>query len=106
MSITPRMRDCRFSSVSPGGRSPSARARTERMRRARPRWGRCEGRCRGARASAAASVTDPLLEYREGMDRPWTCPAPRASTAMAATSEESTPPDRPITASVKPFLPR
>jgi len=38
------------------------------------------------------------------MERPWTCPAPSASTAMVATSDESTPPDSPITASVKPFF--
>ena len=37
-------------------------------------------------------------------DTPWTCSGPSASAAMAATSEESIPPDRPSTTSRKPFF--
>ncbi len=55
-------------------------------------------------ASIAASVREPSLEYRDGIDTPCTCFAPSASTAIAATSAESIPPDNPITTSVKPFL--
>ena len=40
------------------------------------------------------------------MEMPCTREAPSASTAIVATSEESIPPDSPMTASVKPFLPR
>ncbi len=54
--------------------------------------------------SATASVIEPSLEYREGMVTPCTCSAPSASTAMVATSEESIPPESPITASEKPFF--
>ena len=57
-------------------------------------------------ARDSASDTEPPLEYRDGMATPWTCSGPTASTATAATSEESIPPDRPMTASLNPFLPR
>ena len=40
------------------------------------------------------------------MATPWTRSAPSASTATAATSDESMPPDSPITASANPFFPR
>ena len=40
------------------------------------------------------------------MAMPCTRAGPRASTATVATSEESIPPDRPITASEKPFFDR
>ena len=77
---------------------------------ARARWAASIGaRARSiprASASATASDTDPSLEYRDGMATPWTWAAPTASTATAATSDESMPPDSPITASLNPFLPR
>jgi hypothetical protein len=38
------------------------------------------------------------------MSTPWTWEAPSASTAMTATSDESTPPDSAMATSVKPFL--
>ena len=42
--------------------------------------------------------------YGDGMVTPATFSAPRASTAMAATSEESIPPESPTTAREKPFF--
>ena len=59
---------------------------------------------RGWPRAPSASVTLPSLEKRDGMSTPMTCSGPSASTAMAATSDESMPPDRPMTTSVKPFL--
>ena len=104
MSSTPRMRDCRFSSVRPLG-SPSVSGASDA---ARARWAASMGTVATSiprlAARVTASATDPSLEYRDGMVTPWTWPGPRASTAMAATSEESMPPDSPMTASVKPFL--
>ena len=42
---------------------------------------------------------------REGIGQPvCTRPGPMASTATAATSEESIPPDSPMTTSSKPFF--
>ena len=55
-------------------------------------------------ASASASVTLPSLEKRDGMSTPTTCSGPSASTAIAATSDESIPPESPMSTSVKPFL--
>ena len=46
----------------------------------------------------------PLEEYREGMATPITFDFPRASTAMAATRLESSPPERPINTFLKPFF--
>jgi pyruvate,water dikinase len=43
-------------------------------------------------------------EYGDGMVTPLTFSLPSASTAMAATSEESIPPDSPITTCLNPFL--
>jgi hypothetical protein len=104
ISSTPRMRDWMFSSVRSGSwpmndgasRSTSAwwAASMAMVRCSTPRFA----------ASASASVIEWSLEYREGMSTPWTRSAPRASAAMAATNDESTPPDRPITTSWKPFL--
>ena len=55
-------------------------------------------------ASTSESVTLPSLEKRDGISTPTTRSGPSASTAIAATSEESMPPERPISTSVKPFL--
>ena len=55
-------------------------------------------------ASAAASVMLASLEKRDGMSTPTTWSGPSASTAIAATSDESTPPDNPIRTLVKPFF--
>ncbi len=55
-------------------------------------------------ASSAASSTDPADEWIDGIATVCTCSAPRASTAIAATSAESMPPDRPSTTEVNPFL--
>ena len=106
MRSTPRIRDWRFSSVSPVGTPPRSGPRSW----AKAVWAGSMGtvtRSMPSRAArASASVTEPPLEYRDGMATPWTWSAPTASTATAATREESIPPDRPMTASVKPFLRR
>ena len=44
--------------------------------------------------------------YGDGIITARTLSAPSASTAMASTSAESMPPDRPMMAPGKPFLPR
>ena len=44
------------------------------------------------------------LDHSLGLETPKTCSGPSASTAMAPTSVESMPPDRPISTLVKPFL--
>ena len=54
--------------------------------------------------SASASVRERSEEKRLGIETAWTRSAPRASAAITATSDESTPPDSPKTTSVKPFL--
>ena len=55
-------------------------------------------------ASAAASASEPGEEKRDGIATPCTRSGPSASTAIAATSDESIPPDSPTTQSTKPFL--
>ena len=55
-------------------------------------------------ASASASAMLPALENRDGMSTPTTWSAPSASAAIAATSDESMPPESPISTSAKPFL--
>ena len=57
-----------------------------------------------ASARASASVRECSLEYRLGMATVWTCSGPMASAAMQVTSDESIPPDSPMTTSVKPFF--
>ena len=55
-------------------------------------------------ASRRASARVPADEYGEGMVTPVTFSWPSASTAMAATSAESMPPESPMTTCLKPFL--
>ena len=55
-------------------------------------------------ARARASATEPSDEYGDGIPSPVTFSLPRASTASAATSAESIPPERPRTAERKPHL--
>ena len=54
--------------------------------------------------SARASSIDPVEENSLGMPTPSTFSAPSASTAMAATSAESMPPESPTSAFLKPHL--
>ncbi len=56
------------------------------------------------RASSAASSFEWSEEYFDGIDTPYTFCAPTASQAIAATSDESIPPDRPISTDLKPFF--
>ena len=58
-----------------------------------------------ASASAWASSTEWPDEYLLGIATPFTRFAPRASIAIAATSAESIPPDKPRTTDLNPFLP-
>ena len=46
----------------------------------------------------------PADENRDGIETQWTRSAPSASTARAAVSAESIPPETPITTSRKPFF--
>ena len=55
-------------------------------------------------ASVVASASEPGEEKRDGIATPWTWAGPTASTAIAATSDESIPPDSPMTQSAKPFF--
>lgn len=49
-------------------------------------------------------ILDPSDEYMLGMEMPYTFSPPTASAAMAATSAESMPPDRPRHTPLKWFL--
>ena len=52
-------------------------------------------------------VVDECVElYLEGIDTPSTASGPSASTAIVATSAESTPPESAITALANPFFAR
>ena len=52
-----------------------------------------------------ASIQEMSAVYGEGIITVRTRSAPSASTAIASTSAESMPPDRPMIAPGKPFLP-
>ena len=54
--------------------------------------------------SSAASSTDPLLEYGEGMSTAVTLSFPRASTPTERTRAESMPPESPTMPRVRPHL--
>ena len=53
-------------------------------------------------ASSSASVTECPVEYCEGINKPHTFSAPRASAANTAVSAESTPPLKPKMAFLNP----
>ncbi len=55
-----------------------------------------------ARARASVALSSDV--YGEGMNKPRTFFLPSASTAMAATREESMPPLKPMTTPLKPFF--
>ena len=46
----------------------------------------------------------PSDEYRDGIETQCTCSGESASTAIAAVSAESMPPERPMTISANPFF--
>lgn len=58
----------------------------------------------GALGQLGGVVQECCEEYRLGIETQCTFSAPRASTAIAATSAESIPPERPISTEAKPFL--
>ncbi len=98
ISVVPRSRAWRFSSASPVSPNASIYASNigsiGTVRKCSP----------VRRASSAASLFECSEEYFDGIDTPYTCSAPSASQAMAATSAESMPPDRPISTERKPFF--
>ena len=55
-------------------------------------------------ASRWASRRVPADEYADGIPTPATFSRPSASTATAATSDESMPPERPMTTRLNPFF--
>ena len=55
-------------------------------------------------AMSAASSRECCEEWTLGIPTPYTDAAPRASTAMAAVSAESMPPDMPMTTLPNPFF--
>ncbi len=102
--IVPRIRACRFSSASPGSVPANVGASMSRNAAWAPSIGTVIVRIPRLAASSSASVTLPSLEKRDGMSTPTTWLGPSASTAIAATSDESMPPDNPMSTSVKPFF--
>jgi hypothetical protein len=104
MRVTPRMRLCRFSSV----RSSSRPVKLGSSMSMRATWAGSMAMVRWSTpnrpARSAASVSDPSLEYLEGMATVWTRSGPMASAATTATMAESTPPDRAMTTSENPFF--
>ena len=104
ISITPRIRACRFSSatlvrvpaIDETNSLPKAVC-ADSMGTVRvpiPRFV----------ASSSASTTEWSLEYLDGISTTWTWSAPSASAATVATRAESIPPDRPRLTSVKPLF--
>ena len=100
------MRDWRFSSVRSGSRPSNDGASMSRNGRdgagsmAMVRWSM--PRLPASFSASAERVVARVARRHE--HAVCTCSAPRASAAMHATSDESMPPDRPMTTSVKPFL--
>ena len=94
--MLPRWRDWRFSSARPGSEPSKAPASISSM----AAWAGSMGMERYSMprfaASSAASSRLWSLEKRLGMETPVTFSGPRASTATAATTLESMPPDRPM----------
>lgn len=104
ISSTPRLRDCRFSSATSGARSanngPSASmkplngASIETVSSRTP----SDLHCTAARSFDRSAVK------RDGKRTAVTFSAPIASTAMASTTDESSPPDRPSHTLSNPFF--
>lgn len=98
ISRVPRSRDWRFSSASPVSSSDAMYVSNigpiGTVRKLRP----------VRRASSAASPLECSEEYFDGIDTPYTFCAPSASHAIAATSAESIPPERPMSTDRKPFF--
>ena len=92
-----RQRACVFSAAKPESSPPHAGASA----RANASYGsRMDTVCAWMPRLAArscASVTEWSLEYGPGSSTPCTHSAPSASTHMAAVTDESRPPDNPIT---------
>ena len=101
---TPRMRDWMFSSVT--SRSLPAKAGASAFSKASiiGEIGTVNVSIPRLAASASESVMLPSLDHGDGIITPCTWSLPSASTASAATSAESMPPERPRTTSVKPFF--
>ena len=87
MRIVPRMRAWRFSSASPGSVPTNGSASMSRNAVCADSMGIVSVRIPRLAASAAASVTLPSLEKRDGISIPVTCSGPSASAAIVATSD-------------------
>ena len=91
ISVTPRHRAWTFSSATPASPSWSTKTDDHVGDRLRPV-------CNPVRAArSAASSLECSDEYTDGIDTPCTFSPPIASTANAATTAESIPPDRAMT---------
>jgi hypothetical protein len=103
ISIVPRTRACRFSSATPVIAVPWS-AIVLRYASTIGATGTVS-KCSPVRpARSAASLLEWSEEYSLGIETAYTFCAPRASTAIAATSAESMPPESPKITEPKPFL--
>ena len=104
ISISPRSRDCRFSSVTSAGRPPKS-GDSVCITAARPgSIGSSSSRQPSSPATAAASSRLGAEVNSDGSITQRTFSAPSASTATAATSALSTPPESPSSAFENPVL--
>ena len=105
MRSVPRMRAWRFSSARPGRRALERRFEQvrERVVRLLDRDGHRPDAEVGGQLLGVGDAA-PSLEYRDGMSTPVTWSAPSASAAIAATSDESIPPDSPMSTSLEAVL--
>ena len=101
ISVIARRRGCMFSSVSFSGSFLKISANCDLKAVKAFVIGISRHLIPRLRATASASSMLPREEYGLGMETPITFSAPRASTAITATTAESTPPLKPSTADLK-----
>ena len=104
MRRLPRIRAWRFSSATPSRRSGEQIGERLAYASKISSIATVSSRIPRRSATSIASVTDPGLEYGDGIARARTASGPRASAASVATSAESIPPESPSVTSRKPFL--
>ena len=104
ISRFPRMRAWMFSSVTSRTVPANASWSVSSIARIAGSIGSVRVSMPRFRASASESSMLPQLEYGDGISTPRTRAGPMASAATAAVSAESTPPESPSTALVKPHL--
>src|SRR5438046_7419537 len=93
-----------FSSVTSTGRFPNAGANAPLYASNTSVIGKVRNSILRFFASVCASALLPAEENGPGMETPSTLSAPKASTAMAATTAESIPPLRPTSTFLNPHL--